>query len=162
MRVFRITSVILRNKHVRGDSVKSESFLRWGKLWKGISSKEYRHQSRSKIQLWKHGFFKRKKLWTRRFSIKLSLAAGSLLFSQRDERIKLFERTIYPLKREKLYSANLKNVGVWKKTPRFQSRQSVKLVTKPRRRNKFGMRQILNIQKPCWNQNVVGTKTSEK
>lgn len=162
MRVFRITSVILRNKHVRGGSAKSESFLKWGKLWKGISSKEYRHQGWSKIRLWKNGFFKRKKLWTRRFSIKLSLAAGSLLFSQREERIKLFERMIYPLKREKLYRANLKNVGVWKKTPRFRFRQGAKPVTKPERRNRFGKRQIPNVKKPYWNQNVAGTQTSKK
>jgi hypothetical protein len=135
----------LKGKHVRGYPAKSGSFLKWGKLCKGISSKEYRQQDWSKIFSCKYGFFEGIKLCTWRYLIKPGLAAGSLFFSQHEERIKLFERIIYPLKREKLYRANPKSVGVWKKIPRFWSRQSAKAVTKPQRCNLFGTRQIPNI-----------------
>jgi len=46
------------------------------------------------------------------FSIKLCLAAGSLLIRQRKERKKLSERAIWLKKWEKLYRANPMSVGI--------------------------------------------------
>jgi hypothetical protein len=152
-RFLKLLRQSLKSKHVRGGPAKSGSFLKWGKLWKGISSKEYRLQGWSKIRSSEYGFFEGIKLCTWSYLIKPGLAAGSLFFSQHEERMKLFERAIYPLKKEKLYRANPKSVGVWKKIPRFWSRQSVKAVTKPQRRNTFGTRQIPNT---C---NLIKTKT---
>lgn len=80
----------LKGKHVRGGPAKSGSFLKWGKLWKGISSKEYRLQGWSNIRFSKYGFFEGTKLWTWRYLIKPGLAAGSLFFSRHEERMKLF------------------------------------------------------------------------
>lgn len=133
-------------KQTRGNAAKTVLFPKWGKLWKGISSKEYRLRCSSKIEFRLYGRFLRVKLWMWGLSIKLCLAAGSLLIVQHNERIKLSEKTIYLGKREKLYRADPKSVEVWKKISRFWFRQGAKPVTKPDRRNPFEMRQVSNLQ----------------
>jgi len=135
-----MTSVMSNAKQPRGDPAKTVSFPVRGKLWKGTSSKEYRLRSLSKIRFRLYGRFLRTKLWMWGFTIKLCLAAGSLLLSQHNERMELLERAVRLRKREKLYRANPMSVEVWKKTSRFWKWQGVKPVTKPDRRNRFGTR----------------------
>lgn len=81
---------------------------------------------------------------------KLGFLIKSLLCGQRNERMELFVRLILLMKRERLYRGNPMSVGIWKKILRSLTRQSVKTVTKPWRRNPFGVRQTSNVKPSHW------------
>lgn len=155
-------------KQTRGNEAKTVLFPKRGKLWKGISSKEYRLRCSSKIGFRLYGRCPGTKLWMWGLSIKLCLAAGSLLLDQHNERMKLPEKAIFLGKREKLYRANPMSVEVWNKISRFWSRQGAKSVNKPNMRNPFGMRQVPNLQetlskpKCCRGENLTRVTSKRK